>query len=262
MIIDAHTHFGPSLDADHPMGPVAPALTAEQLVALLDGAGIDRSVVLAPTWQGGSDGRDFVDPNYERANEAIAQGLRRYPRRLIGFARVNPKFGAQAVRELDRCLDDYGFRGLHLNSANESFTPLHSGLLEPLLERCAAKGVAVSVHTGFYPAQSYPWITQIENFPSVNFILAHMGHRQWIDAVIVAERFANVYLETSFQLPSTVRRVIDRIGSGRILFGTNTPYSFPDIELRALRSFGLPPSDFAQVTGENSARLFRVTMSA
>src|SRR5207249_4193468 len=126
----------------------------------------------------------------------------------------------QAVKELDRCLNEYGFRGLHLNNTNEWFTPLHVKLLSRLLDRCAEHKASVSVHTWFYPSQAYPWIAPIEAYPQVKFILAHMGYRQWADAVIVAERAPNVYLETSLQLPATVRKAIDKVGSERVLFGT------------------------------------------
>jgi hypothetical protein len=251
MIVDAHTHFGPALASDHPMGPVAPALTAEDLVAQLDRAAIDRAVVFAPSWQGGSDGQDFIDPNYERANLAIAEGVRRHPQRLVGFARVNPKFGSQALRELERCFAEYGFKGLHLNNTNEWFTPLHVKLLAPLLERCAERGAPVSVHTWFYPSQAYPWLQPIEAFPQVRFILAHMGYRQWADAVIVAERAPNVYLETSLQLPATVKKAVARVGAERVLFGSDTPYAFPDIELRALGDLGFSEDERAKIAGDN-----------
>ena len=122
MILDAHTHFGPALAVDHPMGPVAPGTTAADLVAQLDGAGIDRAVVFAPNWLGGSGGTDFIDPNYEVANAAIATGVRSYPDRLVGFARVNPKLGSAAVAELERCFVEYRFQGLHLNNTNEWFS--------------------------------------------------------------------------------------------------------------------------------------------
>jgi predicted TIM-barrel fold metal-dependent hydrolase len=259
MIVDAHTHFGPALAHDHPMGPVAKATTADELVAQLDQARIDRAVVFAPSWQGGADGVDFIDPNYERANQAVAEGVRRHPERLVGFARVNPKFGSQAVRELERCFSEYGFRGLHLNNTNEWFTPLHVKLLAPLLERCAARGAPVSVHTWFYPSQAYPWLQPIEAFPQVRFILAHMGYRQWADAVIVAERAPNVYLETSLQLPATVKKAVARVGAARVLFGSDTPYAFPDIELRALRDLGLPAADLAMIGGDNMLGLLSMT---
>jgi predicted TIM-barrel fold metal-dependent hydrolase len=254
MIIDAHAHFGPGLAFDHPMGPVLKAHTADELVRLLDDAGIDRAVVFAPSWQGGSGGTDFIDPNYERANAAIAEGVKKFPERLIGFGRVNPKFGAQAVKELKRCFSDYGFRGLHLNNTNEWFTPLHVKLLSRLLDLCAENNAPVNVHTWFYPSQAYPWIAPIEAYPTVKFILAHMGYRQWADAVIVAERAPNVYLETSLQLPATVRKAIDKVGSARVLFGTEVPFAFPDIELRAIRDL-LTPAEFEEVAGGNLAAL-------
>ena len=255
MNFDAHTHFGPGLAADHPMGPVLNGVTAADLVSHLDQAGIERAIAFAPSWQGGSRGEDFIDPNYQRANAAIAEGARSYPDRLVGFARVNPKFGSQAVKELERCFVEYGFRGLHLNNTHEWFSPLHVKLLSPLLERCEAHGAPVSVHTWFYPSQAYPWIELVEAFPKVRFIFAHAGYRQWTDAVIVAERAVNVYLETSLQLPATVKKLIDQLGPDRVLFGSNAPFSYADIELRALGDLGLNAVDLAKVRGENLAGL-------
>jgi uncharacterized protein len=255
MIIDAHTHFGPALAPDRPLGPVVPAPTADDLLHHLDGAGIERAVAFAPSWQGGADGQDLVDPNYERANAAIAEGVRAHPDRLIGFARVNPKYGSRAVAELDRCFDEYGFHGLHLNNTNEWFPALHVALVAPLLQRCADRKAPVNIHTWFYPSQPYPWVGAIEAFPQVAFILAHAGYRQWADAVILAERFPNVYLETSLQLPITVRRIVERVGAARVLFGTNAPYTFADAELGAVRALGLPNDDFASLCGDNVAEL-------
>lgn len=255
MILDAHTHFGPALASHHPMGPVLPCQEAEELITQLDNSGIDRAVVFAPNWQGSSDGTDFIDPDYQRANAAVADGVHRYPDRLIGFARINPKFGTGAVKELERCFSEYGFQGLHLNNTNEWFTALHVKLLAPLFEVCQAYSAPVSVHTWFYPSQAYPWLTPIEAFPQLPFILAHTGYRQWMDAVIVAERAPNVFVETSLQLPTTIRKVVDRLGADRVLFGSNTPYAFPDLELQSLRDLGFAEDELAQITGGNLAGL-------
>lgn len=96
MIIDAHTQFGPGLVHASPFQPAVKASSADDIVALLNRTGIDRALVSRPRWFGGTSGRDFVDPNYEQANEAIAEGVRHHPGRLVGVARVNPKCGSQA----------------------------------------------------------------------------------------------------------------------------------------------------------------------
>ncbi len=221
----------------------------------MDRARIDQAVVFAPSWQGGADGTDFIDPNYEQANAAIAEGVRTHGDRLIGFARVNPKYGSKAVDELKRCFEDYGFRGLHLNNTNEWFMALHTQLTSPLLELCAERAAPVNIHTWFFPSQAYPWVAAIEAFPQVKFILAHAGYRQHPDALILAERFSNVYLETSLQLPLTVRKLIDGIGASRVLFGSNTPYSFADAEVGAMEALGLRKEDLACVLGDNAAQI-------
>ena len=133
--------------------------------------------------------------------------------------------------------------------------PLHVGLIAPLLELCSAHGALVSVHTWFYPSQAYPWLAPIEAFPGVHFVLAHTGYRQWPDAVIVAERAPNVFVETSLQLPGTIRKIVDKLGPERILFGSNAPYAFPDVELRALSQLGLHETELELICGANLARL-------
>jgi uncharacterized protein len=260
MIIDAHTHFGPGVTADRPFGPVVAGSTAQDLIRQLDCAAIDRAVVFAPAWKGGTNERDFIDPNYVQANAAIAEGVRQFPDRLTGIARVNPKYGSEALAELERCFQDYGFAGLYLNNTSEWFTPLHLNLVRPLFESCARHKAIVDLHTWFYPSQAYTWINAIEAFPTVKFVLAHAGHRQWADAVIVAERCPNVFLETSLQLPATVRTLVNRIGAERVLFGTNAPYAFAELELRALRDLEFSATEFERIAGQNAADLLGVAL--
>src|SRR5437773_3907947 len=103
MIIDAHGQFGPGLRTDSPLQPMNDATTAAELIAILDKSKVDAAIVFAPDWNGGTLSEDFVDPNYELANAAIADGAKKYPKRIIGFARVDPRFGSRAVAELEKC---------------------------------------------------------------------------------------------------------------------------------------------------------------
>ena len=48
-------------------------------------------VICPPRWIGG----EVFDPNYEKANIAIADAVKKHPDRLIGFGRVNPNWGAR-----------------------------------------------------------------------------------------------------------------------------------------------------------------------
>ena len=109
MIIDFHTHiFPPKLQgyrneflardgtlAELFSDPEAKMSTAEELVAAMDEAGVEISVVLGMGW---------TDQKICRlVNDYIIESVRRFPSRLRGFCSVNPLWGSAAVREVERC---------------------------------------------------------------------------------------------------------------------------------------------------------------
>jgi uncharacterized protein len=257
MIIDAHAHLGPGLKAEVPFGPVYNAETPTGLLALMDRVGIDKAIVFAPNWQGGWHGDDFIDPNYEQANAAIGEAVRQHAGRLVGFARVNPKFGGQATTELEARLNS-GFRGLKLDNEHDGYSPTNLQLLGPLMEICAHHAAPVIVHTGFHPAEPLLFLPLARAFPHVNFILGHMGYRIVADAIIAARRSDNLYLETSAQMPHSILGGVRGLGADRVVFGTDLPYTIPEVEMRRVRSLGLTDAELEKILAGNIRRLLRL----
>ena len=253
-MFDAHCQLGPGLRAKS-AGALYEADTADKVLALLDGQSIERAVVFAPNWHGGWDGEDFIDPGYERANAAVADAVAQYPDRFVGFARVNPKFGGAAARELRRCFDEYGFRGLRLDNEADAFDPTDLGLVGPLAEICHDRRAPILVNTGFHPCESLLFLPLAQAYPDVNVILGHMGGRLLVDAVITAQHAPNVYLETSGQMPGYIANGVRAVGADRVLFGTDIPFNIPEVEVRRIRSIGLSEEDLAKITHGNIARL-------
>ena len=245
-LVDAHCHFGPGLKRGHPFGPLREYNSATDLIDQLAAVGINQAVVFAPRWQGG----DFIDPDYSRANAAIAEAVKQHPSRLVGFVRVNPKFGQQAAAQVEAAAEQ-GFQGLKLDPETESFSPLDLKLLGPLLEICQAKRLPVLVHTSFHPAQPLLWLEAAQAFPQVNFILGHMGYRVASDAVIAAQRADNIFLEISGQQPSNLAKVTKSFDPLRIIFGTDAPFNDPRTEVERLRKLNLPEDKLAAI-GRNS----------
>ena len=241
-IIDAHCHFGPGLQRRRPFGPLKELPTAEDLLMDLSEARIERAIAFAPRWQGG----DFVDPDYRQANAAIAAGFQKHPGRLVGFVRVNPKFWRAAAEQVEDAVRE-GFQGLKLDAETEAFSPLDLGLLGPLLEICQANGLPVLVHTSFHPAQPLLWLEAAAAFRQVNFILGHMGYRISLDAVIAAEHADNLYLETSGTQPSAILNVLKSLGASRMIFGTDTPFNAPQVEMDRIHSLHLAESDLERI---------------
>jgi uncharacterized protein len=258
-MIDAHCHIGPGLRAAIPFGPVFATETGEQLLALLDAAEIERAVVMAPSWEGGWDGAEFADPDYRRANQAIAAEVQRHPDRLIGVGRVNPKFGAEAVRELERCLTEYGFRGLKLNNEADGFEPTNLRLLSPLAEVCVGHGAPMLVRTGFHPSEPLLFLPLAQAHPDLKVVLLHMGGRVHSDAIITAQQAPNVYLETAAQMPRSIVAAVQALGADRVIFGTDTPYAIPEVEVRRIQTLGLGEDELRKITRDNVHGLLGLT---
>ncbi len=258
MIIDAHIHFGPNLKrwAD-PIGPLFRLASVDDLLKLLDREGIDAAVIVPPRWFGGS----FFDPNYEAANNAIAEAVQKHPDRLVGYCRVNPNWSHKAVAEVERCLGGLGLQGLKLDPEWESFFPTNEDLVYPLLEKAQGHKVPVMFHTGYYPGEPALLIELALAFPKLPIVMGHMGGRLTSDAIIAAKKAPNLFLEASgniYYLSDTIKAV----GADRVMYGSNAPFDFPKLHLEKLdRTPGITSREKALILGESCARLHNLNLS-
>ena len=94
--------------------------SADELIAYLDSAGIQRAVVLSVAYQHGSPARQ-TENEYEKVraeNDWTSQQVGLYPDRLRGFCSVNP-LQSYALEEIARCAKDPRLRsGLKLHFGN------------------------------------------------------------------------------------------------------------------------------------------------
>lgn len=230
-VIDGHVHVGPGL-ANHSPKPHLLAETGEQLIGIMDEAGIDVACAFAPLLEGG----EFEDPEFTTSNRAVYDVAQRYPDRVVGFCRVNPNYGPRALDEMKRCHEEYGFRGLKLHPDWEFFyingRPAHA-----VYERAAEYGWPVVLHTGYYPlSHPTPILSVAKAFPTVDFVLFHLSYRHTSDAIIVARQCPNVYLETSGNATAqAIAEVLSSVGSSRLIYGSDIPYTTPDDVQRKIR---------------------------
>jgi len=259
MIIDTHMHFGPALRyyAD-PIGPVLRTHTVDELLRVMDDAEIAIAVICPPRWIGG----EFFDPNYEKANKAIADACKEHPDRLIGFGRVNPNWGTSAVEEIRRCLNQYGLRGFKLDPEWDSFFATNKNLVHPLLDLAVEHKVPVMFYSGYYPAEPALLIQLALSYPSLPVIMGHMGGRLTSDAVIAARKASNLILETSGSLYS-FSGIIKGIGAERFIFGSGSPFEFPKVQLEKFRRTPhITESERKQILSGNAAQLFGLKVAA
>src|SRR5215831_15731332 len=108
-VIDYHQHlFSPGAATLVTGNPNSPGISARDLIALLDSAGIRRALVLSVAYTWGKASRAPVENEYEHVkaeNDWTAQQVAQYPNRLRAFCSFNP-LKPYALEELTRCAKD------------------------------------------------------------------------------------------------------------------------------------------------------------
>ncbi len=240
MIIDIHTHLGKG-DPGH--RPLQGGLLPEETLRLMEEAGVDKAVVFPVKY------RDF-----RVAIEEIKSYVDRYPARLIGFARVGNTEDAADI--LEWAVKELGMKGVKIHHGLEQI-PTDS----PHLAACMRKAEELNVPVIFdaFLDNADKAIAAAEKHDGP-IILGHMGglwYTETIDKCIAcAERRSNVYLETSsVVLYEKIEEAVRRVGSERILFGTDGPVIHPGPEIEKIRILRIAEADKANILGENARRL-------
>ncbi|MHA1986509.1 MAG: amidohydrolase family protein [Promethearchaeota archaeon] len=230
--------------------------TADRLIPEMDEAGIDKSVILGLDYEYLYKGKI----SYRQYNDKVSSYLDEYPDRLIGLAGIDPRRGKEAIQELERCMSELGFKGVKF----WTLTGFYPDDLEyyPFYERVEDLKGAILCHTGMGPSGTYlkycrpMYIDKIAvDFPKIKFIMAHMGN-PWIDeAIAVATKNRNVYLDISGLEPSlkmapfmffqNLLQAKMSCGVGKILFGSDWPMFTPILTLKEyvakIKEMKLPP---------------------
>ncbi|MFG1948501.1 amidohydrolase family protein [Nonomuraea sp. NPDC048826] len=258
MIIDAHAHVWPDeiarkVLADRPVGldPVHDG-TLDGLRATMDAAGIDLAVCLAVA---------NVARHVAGTNRFIG-GIDRS--RFIPFGTVHPEL---SVEENLASLKDNGIPGVKLHPLFQELSLGDPRVVE-LLSALAEEGIAVITHVGAGgdeaanergASRHVPALA--ERIPGLTLIACHFGGYHRLEDAEDVVAGSGAVLETSWPPslatlpPDRVRKIIERHGAGRVVFGSDWPMTDPAAEIAAVRALGLPPEDEAAILGGNLARL-------
>jgi len=150
--------------------------------------------------------------------------------RLLPFASVHP----HDDDKIDK-LRDYarrGVRGVKLHPEMQRFFPDEDGAMEIYAE-CGKLGLPIIFHagrSGIEPEFMRPYalirryVPGIEKFPGTKFVLGHAGARDVGDAIPVAQKHANVWLELSSQGVTQIHELLQQVGERKLLYGTDWPF--------------------------------------
>jgi uncharacterized protein len=241
VIIDAHVSVGPD--------PGYPSPGPGELLRLLDRSGVDRAV-LGPV--GAWAAVDNADGNRE-----LSSWVRRHPDRLAAWAAVNPWYGAKAVAEVDRALDD-GAVGLKLIPAVQGHSLL-SPVLEPVLDAAEARRALVYAVTGTPVAAEPLQLAELaRRRPRLVFVMGRSGRTDFaLDLVPALTSATNLVAETAYNAAGLIGDLVGRLGAGRVVFASDAPRNLLPLELDRVRRADLGADELAAVLGGSLTELLR-----
>jgi predicted TIM-barrel fold metal-dependent hydrolase len=248
VLIDAHTNIGISR-----FGKFRPHLSMdyESLIKKMDYNQIDVAVV-TPNPRPEVRSIEIA----RTTNNYVAEAVRNYPERLIGFSIVSTTGEEGTLGELERSIKQLGLRGVTIyETMGEA---LNLQVVSPILERASKLNIPVLFHAG--PPGSHSRGEKIgffaERFPEVTFIMAHMGG-PWGFGVQIAKFTKNIILETSggSSKPEGIKMAVKEVGYDRVVWGSGTPHFSIELELLKLKWAGLTKKEYEAVSWKNISRI-------
>ena len=236
--------------------------TADELVAAMDGAEVDVAVIMGIGW---TDQQTAAE-----ANDYIIEATNRFPGKLVGFCSVNPAWGHDAVKELERCALE-GVKGVgELHPDTQGYDLGNKDAMASLMDAARDLGLIVLTHSSepvghIYsgkgrttPEKLYSFVL---NFPENFIVCAHWGGGLPFYSLMpeVAQATTNVYFDTAaspfLYSPEILSTLVGINGPDRVLFGTDFPLIKHDRHLKEIRDSSIPQSAQYQVLGSNAAAL-------
>ncbi len=233
-IVDAQVHLWKAESEDWKWVPgrkpqLPEPFLIEKLVPLMDEAGVDRVVIVPPSWPG------------DRNDYAI-EAVRRYPTRFAIMGRI-PITKPESAALLPKWGEQPGMAGVRLTFQREQASLLDSaGWFWPAAEKA---GLTVMV----FPPGNVPRFAAIaERHPGVHLIIDHMSLtvetaqegrvKEAIDAVIALAKYPNVSVKVSSaptysleaypwrDMNEPIKRCFDAFGPKRCYWGTDLTNAF------------------------------------
>ena len=222
-------------------------------IAAMDAAGVDFGLISA--WH--------APEGPLIANDDVAAWVAEHPDRLAGLAAVDLRRPMPAVRELRRCVNELGFKGLRvvpwlweLPPNDRRYYPLYAECVELGVPFCTQVG-----HTGplrgSETGRPIPYLDDVAlDFPELTIVAGHIGYPWTEEMIALARKYPNIHIDTSAytvrRYPPELVRYLRADGSRKVMFGSNWPMIAPQKALEELEALELDAEAQARFLGANA----------
>jgi uncharacterized protein len=248
MVIDADTHIAPT----------GGDFALEAHMERVERAGVDKTL----TWLK----PDYEGEGIEGHNRYVYDAMRQYPETILGFGWADPTVSVEHAKKMVKvCTEEYGFYGVKLNGAQNSYYIDNEKLALPVIEEIAKSGKLLAFHIGpdayerTHPLRARKIAMR---YPELKILMVHMGMTDWVmnQAVVeVAQECPSMYLIGSGTDARAIMHALQVLGAERVCFGSDAPFQRPHVVKAmydALLKYEATEEERAQIMGGNIARLF------
>jgi predicted TIM-barrel fold metal-dependent hydrolase len=184
--------------------------------------------------------------------------------RFVTFGSVHP-YARDPEKKLD-VLVGLGAKGVKVHP-NVQLVPPENARAMRLYRMCAERKLPIFWHCGPVGidgpygrkrTQVARYEIPIRQIPDATFVLGHAGALQMDQALELARKYDNVWMELSSQSLTNVRKILERGPSDRVVFGTDWPWYHQAIGLAKVLAVTEGDQRLRRkVLHDNAARLLR-----
>lgn len=240
-----------------------PAYTAEEMIKLMDEAGVEKVfLTAAPMFSYWSKKVLMLGATMEE----VAAVVKKHPDRFVGIAGYNPLQIIPSLREIEEAVKVHSFKGVYVHIYGFDM-PLTDRRMYPLYAKCQELNIPVSMQVG-YVLEAQPsehgrpiYLDRIAlDFPNLKLIGAHTGYPWCEELISICFKFDNVFFGVDAHMPRymdpSVVRYIDSRGRDKVIWGTNG-LSWKPV-LSQIDQLGLKEENKQKLLRENVIKLFKL----
>ncbi|TWD79275.1 hypothetical protein FB561_0331 [Kribbella amoyensis] len=244
-VVDVHAHLGP-YSLFHIPDP-----DATTMVGVMDRTGTEVTVVAA---------NRAIQQDAHLGNSQALAAVDAHPGRIAAYAVVNP--WQDPERELERLAGDDRFVGIKVHPSLHRY-PVTGSRYSAVWAFAEETGCPVLSHSQHQSPYDAPPLFEAvaAKYPGAAVILGHAGITPpGVDESIeAAARYESLWLEVcgSQMTSSLILAMIERVGSRRVLFGSDFPFIDQRMSLGRVVCAPLTDGQRDDVLSGNARRLFR-----
>lgn len=254
LVIDAHTHLCYS------PGMHVPNVEVEQFIKVMDHLGIDICLCAHSA---------ALYSSLDYGHKQLIEDMKIAKGRILGFVVFNPHHSSESMRWVKQCKNSGPFVAVKIHPARHRYPP-NGPKYQPLWEYATEFNISVMSHTWDYDPQnpvqdfSHPslFAEVVEKYPSVKIIFGHAGGRYnaHIEAISLAQQYSNIYLELAGDsfLPELIEYMVSKLGSERILYGSDMIWIDPRYHLGSILSANITLKAKQKILGENAIEVYKL----